>query len=43
MGAGNRKSVVASLRWKELQESPFRARAGAAPLKLGMTIALSPR
>ena len=33
MDAGNRKSVVASLRWKELQERAFRARAGAAPLK----------
>ena len=33
MDAGNRKSVVASLRWKELRERTFRARAGAAPLK----------
>ena len=33
MDAGNRNSVVASLRRKELQERTFRARAGAAPLK----------
>ena len=38
MDAGNRKSVVASLRWKELQERTFRARAGAAPLKQGIVV-----
>ena len=39
-GAGNRNSMVASLRGKGLQESSFRVGNNAAPLKLNRTVIL---